>query len=275
MNCFVCPVCRNILDDKGKSFICIKNHVFDKAKSGYVNLLQSNHMHTKSPGDNKFMVNARRDFLNKGYYSHLMEKLCEKVLQYSNNGCTIIDAGCGEGYYTSNVCEYLEGHEVYADIFGIDISKNAVDCASKRNKRIKFAVASIFRLPFADNSADTLITLFAPYCNEEFHRVIRKGGIMIMAVPAENHLWSLKRAVYDNPYKNEVKSYELDGFEFIESVKVNNFIHIDNNKDIMNLFSMTPYYYNTDEKGQKRLSELENIDTEADFEILIYRKGEK
>jgi hypothetical protein len=38
---------------------------------------------------------------------------------------------------------------------------------------------------------------------------------------------------------------------------------------------MTPYYYNTDEKGQKRLSELENIDTEADFEILIYRKGEK
>lgn len=272
MNCFICPVCSNMLDDNGKSYVCIKNHVFDKAKSGYVNLLQSNHMHTKSPGDNKLMINSRRDFLNKGYYSNLMEKLCEVALEYSNNGCTLIDAGCGEGYYTSNVYEYLKSHGVYTDAFGIDISKNAVECAAKRNRNIKFAAASIFRIPFADNSADVMITLFAPYCSEEFQRIIRRDGVMIMVIPSENHLWSMKKAVYDEPYKNNVKSYGLEGFSFVKKVDVKNMIHIDNNADIMNLFSMTPYYYKTDEKGRQRLESLESLDTETEFEILVYRK---
>ncbi|MGN0605769.1 MAG: putative RNA methyltransferase [Oscillospiraceae bacterium] len=272
MNCFICPVCRELLSDNQKSYICINNHVFDKAKSGYVNLLQSNHMHTKAPGDNKLMVNARRDFLNKGYYSPMMEKLCEMVNQYAQSGDMIIDAGCGEGYYTDNIFNCLMKNGINADIFGIDISKSAVDCAAKRNKNIKFAAASIFRLPFADNSADMLVTLFAPYCHDEFSRVIRKDGIMIMVIPSELHLWSLKKAVYDEPYKNEVKSYEIYGFSFINSIPVKNLIHIDNNTDIMNLFSMTPYYYKTDEKGQQRLAMLDTLDTETEFEILIYRK---
>ncbi len=272
MNCFICPVCSERLDEKEKSYICVKNHVFDKAKSGYVNLLQSNHKHTKIPGDNKLMVNARRDFLNKGYYAPMMNKLCEISLEYTNNGSTFIDAGCGEGYYTANVYEYLCSHGVYTDMFGIDISKNALMVASKRSDKIKFAAASVFRMPFEDNSADTLITLFAPYCHDEFSRIIKKSGIMIMIIPSENHLWSLKKSVYENPYKNAVKEYELEGFSLVERELVKNIIHIDNNKDIMNLFSMTPYYYKTGIEGQKKLAELEILDTETEFEILVYRK---
>lgn len=272
MNSFICPVCGESLDNKDKSYICLNNHVFDKAKSGYVNLLQSNHMHAKNPGDNKLMVNSRRDFLNRGYYAPMMDKLCETALKYSNNGCTFIDAGCGEGYYTANVYDYLAEHNVHTDMFGIDISKNALAVAGKRSDKIKFAAASIFRMPFADNSADMVITLFAPYCHEEFVRIIRKDGIMIMVIPSEKHLWSLKKAVYDEPYKNEVKSYKLENFSLIENIKVKNMIHIDNNTDIMNLFSMTPYYYKTGVDGQKKLSELQSLDTETEFEILVYRK---
>lgn len=272
MKGFVCPVCSELLSENPKSYVCVNNHLFDKAKSGYVNLLQANHKHTKDPGDNKLMVNARRDFLNKGYYAPMMNKLCETVIEYAENDCMIVDAGCGEGYYTDNVFKALSEKGIIADIYGIDISKNAVDCAAKRNKSIKFSTASIFRMPFAENSADILVTLFAPYCHEEFSRVIKSGGIMIMVIPSELHLWSLKKAVYDEPYKNEVKSYELEGFEFIKSTLIKNTIHIDNNTDIMNLFSMTPYYYKTDEKGQKRLSVLDCLDTETEFEILVYRK---
>lgn len=272
MSRFICPVCGENLSDSTKSYICMKNHVFDKAKSGYVNLLQSNHMHTKIPGDNKLMVNARRDFLSRGYYAPMMEKLCETADRYCDDKAFFIDAGCGEGYYTSNVYEYLSIKNKTADMYGIDISKNAVDCAAKRYKKIKFAAASVFRMPFADNSADILMTLFAPYCQEEFIRIIRKNGIMIMVIPAEKHLWSLKNAVYENPYENTVKSYELEGFSLLEKTEVKNIIHIDNNQDIMNLFSMTPYYYKTGIDGQKRLSELETLDTETEFQILAYRK---
>ncbi len=272
MNCLICPVCSERLDEKDKSYICIKNHTFDKSKNNYVNLLQVNHKNSKIPGDNKLMVNSRRDFLNKGYYSPMMRKLCEICLEYTNNGNTFIDAGCGEGYYTENVYNYLREHGVYTDMFGIDISKNALAVAGKRSKDIKFATASIFRMPFADNSADTLITLFAPYCQEEFLRVIKKNGIMIMVIPSEKHLWSLKKVVYENPYKNEVKGYDLEGFKLVKKELVKDVIHIENNQDIMNLFSMTPYYYKTGVQGQQKLAELDILDTETEFEILVYRK---
>ena len=47
---------------------------------------------------------------------------------------------------------------------------------------------------------------------------------------------------------------------------------LDNQNDIQSLFSMTPYYYRTGLQQQERLSILENLETTADFEILIYKK---
>ena len=41
-----------------------------------------------------------------------------------------------------------------------------------------------------------------------------------MAIPGEEHLWELKKAVYETPYKNEVRDYPLDGFEFLGTQKL-------------------------------------------------------
>ena len=94
---FACPVCGNALMINGKSYKCIDNHSFDAAKSGYVNLLTSDRMNAKNPGDNKLMVKSRSDFLDKGYYVHLLEKLCESVYEVISENDVILDAGCGEG----------------------------------------------------------------------------------------------------------------------------------------------------------------------------------
>ncbi|MDE5582700.1 MAG: methyltransferase domain-containing protein [Ruminococcus sp.] len=263
MGILICPVCREKLGISGKTYTCANRHSFDIARSGYVNLLLSKHTGKTVHGDNKIMVQARRDFLEKGYYSPLRESLCENVQEG-----VILDAGCGEGYYTNGILNALPNAEIY----GIDISKTAVDMASKRTKKITFATASVFNIPVADSSVDTLVTIFSPYCSAEFLRVLKINGIMIMAIPSENHLLELKQAVYDTPYKNKVKPYELDGFGLVSKKRITYNFTLESNKDIQSLFSMTPYFYRTNYTQSKKLAELENLTTTADFELLIYRK---
>lgn len=275
MNFYICPVCGKILEKKEKSYICADNHTFDIAKSGYVNLLLSKHIGKSVHGDNKLMVQARKDFLDKAFYAPLCGALCEAVDKYLCDGGVILDAGCGEGYYTSAFCDKLILSNKRAEIFGIDVSKIAVEYAAKRKKNISYATASVFDIPAADESCDMLVTLFAPYCGEEYQRVLKESGYIIMAIPSENHLWELKKAVYDTPYKNEVKPYELDGFILEEKKKISYKINLESAKDIQSLFSMTPYYYKTGKTEKERLESLTELETQVDFELLVYRRERK
>lgn len=271
MSIFICPVCGEKLDISGKSYICPNRHTFDMAKSGYVNLLPTNNSGSVH-GDNKLMLRARREFLEKGYYKLLCDAVCKVVSKYCGEKFVILDAGCGEGYYTTAVKANFDKSNIAVEMYGIDISKDAVDMAAKRKSGVNFAAASVFHIPVMTNSCDLLLTMFAPYCGEEYGRVLKNGGIMVMAIPSENHLWELKSKIYDTPYKNEVKDYQLDGFEFVDAEKISYTMNIPENSDILSLFSMTPYYYKTGKIEKERLNQLENLETQADFELLIYKK---
>lgn len=274
MSILTCPICAEKLDISGKCYRCAGGHSFDMARSGYVNLLLSKHIGKTVHGDNKLMVQARRKFLDSGYYTPLAVSLCDTVEKYFHGG-VLLDAGCGEGYYTSKVAERLRNCERSADIYGIDVSKIAVDHAAKRNRSVKYAAASVFHIPVESGSCHMLITLFAPYCGGEFTRVLAEKGIMIMAIPSRDHLWELKQAIYDVPYKNEVRSYELEGFDFLEKESIRYTMHIASQEELQALFSMTPYYYRTGKKQQERLVKLTELDITADFELLIYQKIER
>lgn len=265
MGIYICPVCGKLLERIDSAYKCENRHSFDVARSGYVNLLLSKHIGKTVHGDNKLMVKARREFLEKGYYSPLREALCSAAVKYFSGG-VLLDAGCGEGYYTSAVSAAINGN-----CYGIDISKIAVEYAAKLDKQTNYSAASVFHMPIADSSCDMLITLFAPYCGEEFWRVLRSGGVMIIAIPSTDHLWELKQKIYDIPYKNEVKPYELEGFELLEKKRISYKMNIDNNDDIRRLFSMTPYYYRTDPEQTARLDSIDKLDILADFELLVYK----
>ena len=106
MSLFICPVCGKPLEQQEKSYCCPNRHNFDRAKSGYVNLLPIKGKHSKVPGDNKLMVAARQEFLNEGYYLPLCEQLREMVMAHllkDSGEIAVLDAGCGEGYYTSHL----------------------------------------------------------------------------------------------------------------------------------------------------------------------------
>lgn len=267
MSCFICPVCKNELSLNGKAYICPNRHSFDVSKDGYVNLLMSQKSSQKRHGDDKFMVRCRRDFLEKGFYEKLCNGICDAVKNSVPEKAVIADIGCGEGYYTAEVA-----HIGDYKVCGIDISKNALKYASKTLRSAEFAVASAFSLPLADKKADCILSVFAPSCYEEFYRILKDDGVLVKAVPLEDHLWELKCALYDKPYKNkpELRNEELFKLRSVNEIKYE--ISLGCNEDIMNLFGMTPYYYKTGRVETEKLLKKTELTTTVHFGVEIYEK---
>ena len=188
MKCTVlCPNCRKPLLEEEKRWICPEGHSFDKAREGYVNLL---FRHGGTHGDNREMVLARRKFLDSGHYLPLRLLLCGRVKEQSPK--TLLDAGCGEGYYTEGLSAAL----AQGELWGVDISKEALVCAGKRLKgKAKLAVASIYGLPFEDGCFEALTLTFSPYSGEEYRRVLKENGLLYMVIPGPQHLWELKEVL--------------------------------------------------------------------------------
>lgn len=266
---FICPVCGNILSKYGNSLKCVRNHCFDISSSGYVNLLTRGGK--KGHGDDKKMVRARRDFLSKGYYSHLREAVKKMLRGKFNDNCALLDSGCGEGYYTNGFYDVLN-ESTKNEVYGIDVSKEALKLAARLCPKVSFAAASAYCLPFENESFDIVTSVFAPLAAEEFQRVLKKGGRFITAIPLERHLFGLKQAVYEKPYLNKPENTRLDGFELTESAEVKKELLLESTEDIKNLFMMTPYYYKTSAEDQKKLDNTEKLSTETEFLVLSYIK---
>ena len=123
----LCPVCGGVLAQGEKVEHCPSGHSFDRAKSGYVNLLvarQSGAQH----GDDKEMVRARRAFLDGGWYALLRDALCSAAVRHAPAEGTVdlLDAGCGECYYTAAVAAALRAAGKRVSAAGADISRDAL-----------------------------------------------------------------------------------------------------------------------------------------------------
>ena len=198
-----CPVCKqemSLREGGCVSLVCggARTHCFDLASSGYVILSSP----TKSGGgDSKQAVRARCRFLDLDLYRPVADEIARVCSQYKSQGGLLIDAGCGEGYYS--VIMAKNGFSV----LGADLSKFAVDAASKRAGRegadnAFFATASVYELPVADSSAQVVTNIFAPCVEAEFSRVLAPDGILVVAWAGENHLNGLKNAIYEKTHLN-------------------------------------------------------------------------
>ena len=264
---FVCPKCRGRLTVCEGTAKCPLGHSYDRAKSGYFNLLLSAAGGTH--GDNREMVEARCAFLDTGAYFPLAKKVSELAKLYLS-GARVLDIGCGEGYYTNFIEKSLS--DVGVEVSAFDISKEAVRYAARRNKNLELAVASAYKMPTADGSFDLAVNMFSPLAKEEIHRTLRKDGIFILTVPGEEHLFGLKSAAYKTPYKNELADPQIDGFELIQTERISYEISLKSREEIRALFMMTPYAYRTPPEDKMRVLALENLKTEADFVIFVYKR---
>ncbi len=269
---FCCPLCCGELLKRGNSFVCPDGHCFDVARAGYINLLPPSGGSTH--GDNREMVAARRDFLNTGHYLPLAERVCELACRHFKLRARVLDIGSGEGYYTDKLEQALFLRDAESFVSAFDISKEAVRLAAK-NKRITYAVASAYKIPVKDSAFDAATNLFSPLAVDEILRILNTGGVFMQVFPAEDHLFGLKKKIYDTPYKNTPSDFKLDGFRLLYNERVSYDMHLCSPEEIRALFMMTPYAYRTGTLGRNRVFALEELHCEADFYICVFEKTGK
>lgn len=272
MSLFCCPLCGEKLERGEKAYVCGNGHSFDIAREGYVHLLPPNRMHSKAPGDDAGMADARCRFLSGGYYDHLRAALCALAQRYAPpETAALLDSGCGEGYYTAAVCAALRESGRRLAAAGVDISKFCLRRAARREKGAEFAVASAYHLPVEDGAADLLLNCFSPLALGEFRRVLRPGGVFLYVVPAPDHLWELKKVLYEQPYENSEEAISYEGFDYLDIIPCERTIRVERTA-LADLFRMTPYYWKTPKEGAERLSEVPELAIRANFRIHVFRR---
>lgn len=260
-----CPICQTPLHREDRCFRCKNGHSFDIARQGYVNLLPVQQKHSAQPGDTKEQVTARRSFLDGDFYYPIVDALCTLVQKHRCSG-PVLDAGCGEGYYSSRLANSMG-----AELIGLDISKEAVRAAAGRYKGPLWLCASAAHLPVEDHSIGLLTSLFAMTAPDEFRRALRTDGTFIQVLAAQDHLMGLKNIIYPQLNLKEKNSTPaLDGFRLVESLPVR-FSFTAEHMQVQNLLYMTPHVYRISKEGAEKLRNTEQLTDTASCVINVYR----
>lgn len=121
-----------------------------------------------------------------------------KMLEYLqiNRSDTVLDAGCGEGFYSMIFSNLYNCHvtAIDSDVMILDRAKTWL----KDDRNIDFQIANLCKLEFPDGYFDKIV------CSEvlehitddavavrELYRVLKPGGVLALTVPNNNYpfLW--------------------------------------------------------------------------------------
>ena len=261
---FACPICQENLTLIETSFKCSNRHSFDLAKFGYVNLAPQI---KQSANYDKENFQNRQQILEAGFYQAILEGISD-LLATKPSAKTILDIGCGEGFYSRKLQESHSNKTFYA----FDISKDSVQIAAKSetNWAVNWFVGDLARLPIKDASMDILLDIFSPANYGEFRRVLSQNGILIKVVPTENHLKEIRQMVKEQltkkDYSNQdIKEHFQEHFS-IQSSQIASLTKPITAKKRQSLLSMTPLLFHVDQ-SKIDWSQLTEITIEA--EILV------
>ncbi|HEW0942838.1 TPA: methyltransferase domain-containing protein [Streptococcus pneumoniae] len=261
---FACPICQENLTLLETNFKCCNRHSFDLAKFGYVNLAPQI---KQSANYNKENFQNRQQILEAGFYQAILDAVSD-LLASSKTTTTILDIGCGEGFYSRKLQESHSEKTFYA----FDISKDSVQIAAKSepNWAVNWFVGDLARLPIKDANMDILLDIFSPANYGEFRRVLSKDGILIKVIPTENHLKEIRQRVQDQltnkEYSNQdIKEHFQEHFTILSSQTASMTKTI-TAEQLQALLSMTPLLFHVDQ-SKIDWSQLTEITIEA--EILV------
>ena len=261
---FACPICQENLTLVESSLKCENRHSFDLAKFGYVNLAPQI---KQSANYDKENFQNRQQILEAGFYQAILEAVSD-LLSNSKNAKTILDIGCGEGFYSRKLQESHSDKTFYA----FDISKDSVQIAAKSepNWAVNWFIGDLARLPIKDASMNILLDIFSPANYGEFRRVLSKDGILIKVIPTENHLKEIRQKVQDQltnkDYSNQdIKNHFQDYFTILSS-QTASLTKTITTEQLQALLSMTPLLFHVDQ-SKIDWSNLTKITIEA--EILV------
>ncbi|VOJ15628.1 23S_rRNA m1G745 methyltransferase [Streptococcus pneumoniae] len=261
---FACPICQENLTLVESSLKCNNRHSFDLAKFGYVNLAPQI---KQSANYDKENFQNRQQILEAGFYQAILDAVSD-LLASSKTTKTILDIGCGEGFYSRKLQERHPDKIFYA----FDISKDSVQIAAKSepNWAVNWFVGDLARLPIKDANMDILLDIFSPANYGEFRRVLSKDGILIKVIPTENHLKEIRQRVQDQltnkEYSNQdIKEHFQEHFTILSS-QTASLTKTITAEQLQALLSMTPLLFHVDQ-SKIDWSKLTEITIEA--EILV------
>ena len=261
---FACPICQENLTLVESSLKCNNRHSFDLAKFGYVNLTPQI---KQSANYDKENFQNRQQILEAGFYQAILDAVSD-LLASTKTTTTILDIGCGEGFYSRKLQERHPDKTFYA----FDISKDSVQIAAKSepNWAVNWFVSDLARLPIKNASMDILLDIFSPANYGEFRRVLSKDGILIKVIPTKNHLKEIRQKVQDQltnkDYSNQdIKNHFQNNFTILSS-KTASLTKPITTEQLQALLSMTPLLFHIDQT-KIDWSQLTEITIEA--EILV------
>ena len=265
---FACPICQKNLTLVETSLKCSNRHSFDLAKFGYVNLAPQI---KQSANYDKENFQNRQQILEAGFYQAILEAISE-LLASSETSTTVLDIGCGEGFYSRKLQDSHSDKTFYA----FDISKDSVQIAAKSepNWAVNWFVGDLARLPIKNASMDILLDIFSPANYGEFHRVLSKDGILIKVIPTKNHLKEIRQMVQDQLTKKDYSNQDIkEHFQehfIIQSRQIASLTKPITAEQRQALLSMTPLLFHVDQT-KIDWSQLTEITIEA--EILVGKVG--
>ncbi|MGW6931781.1 methyltransferase domain-containing protein [Lentzea sp. NPDC054927] len=243
-----CPRCRDhrLNPDPG-ALRCPAGHTFNIGRHGYVSLLADTRA---TSGDDPAMVQARDRFLATGHYSPIRHAVTRLAAGATPCRATVVDVGCGTGYYLAGVLDHLPG----ARGLGLDTSVRALRSAARAHARAAAVTWDVFRpFPLADAVADVVLDVFAPRNPAEFHRVLRPAGRLVVVRPTRRHLAEPGLTLTVDPAKEQRLHRTLDGyFAAVATEEVEYSVSL-TGQEVRDLAGMTPNARHVDRADLDRM----------------------
>ena len=261
---FACPICKEELRLMENSLKCRHRHSYDLAKFGYVNLAPQI---KQSANYDKENFQNRQQILEAGFYQNILKGISD-ILATKPSAKTVLDIGCGEGFYSRKLQESHPDKAFYA----FDISKVSVQIAAKSepNWAVNWFVGDLARLPIKDASMDILLDIFSPANYGEFRRVLSKDGILIKVIPTENHLKEIRQRVQDQltnkDYSNQDIKEHFQEYFSIQSSQTASLTKPITAEQRQALLSMTPLLFHVD---QTKIDWTQLTEITIEAEILV------
>ena len=203
----MCPVCgSSFCISENKSLVCSSGHCFDFSSRGYINFIpnkkQASEHYTGELFENRAKV------FESGAFSRVFDEIYDMILSNfgENRALTLLDAGCGEGYYAKRF-----GNIPRFDVFAIDIVRDAILAACRKTSGVRWMVADLTEIPVKDGSIDVVLNVLASANYGEFKRVLSKDGLVIKVVPGSGYLKEIREAV-----KHRLQNKEYSNKEVVE-----------------------------------------------------------
>ena len=295
LDILTCPLCGGTLDGTGKSLVCtggVKKHNYDVAKEGYVNLLPPGKGKNAHTGDEAEMIRARCRFLKTGAYDGLSDEISRLIASHTDtDSITFVDSGCGEGYHTRRIAKSLSDiHRKHVLCAAFDASKHGAASGAKAafkeglapkegagapfdgDAAVFFFAGNIFSLPLRDACADSAVSMFAPIAWEENRRILKDGGVLVVAASGKDHLQEMRSVIYENVIKKEPDVTPGEGFELADRTSVRYTHYLTSSEEISDLFGMTPFCYKTPRVAAEKLTSMDSLTVTVHTEFFVFRK---